>query len=1556
MFLDKIYKFFGFCCVFTWFFCLQIEATAFYRFFEFDEAGNLKKVVPADNCSIEYEYDQMQQLVKVDDSDGKVFSYQYDVNGNCLQVNDENGVTKYEYDLLNRLVNVARDDTVHVRYSYDLRGRIHQILYLSGHLVSYSYDSADRLVSVDSPQGKTEYIYDQANNTLSKIILPTGVTTEYGYDKAKRIISISHRHSDKTLIAGFQYLFDGNGNRIRTVETGKRGSKVIDFSYDKLNRLVYVKYPERFEKYTYDDLGNRLTKETSLGLIHYKYDENNRLKKYSENKLSYDDRGNLIKKQSPNKTVEYAYDVHDNLISYRDHTYNIQYSYDGEGRRISKTVNGEKTFYINDTRSPITQVLLETTEEKIPKMLYIYGLSRLTQVSPSGYYSYLYDYPDRNVIGLINEREQFCNIYNYEAFGLPSGSISTTPNPFTYAGEAYEMETGLVFLRNRYYDPEIGRFISADPSLGKLSNPQTFNPYAYADNNPVNFIDPLGLRSAKACAYPAGTMTTHGESLTGHGFWVLTKDNGEQTTVGRYPGGPREIDELTPNTAYYEWPATDKQINEIVKVIKQGSYLGVAGNCIDGLERGLEVLGVEHPSFNVMGVSTPSKAVIWLESLNGQDNFKKAMEQDMRFVADPDRFWPSTVKPTCPISAVSSGDLGGVSFDQTAQLIGTLSDILGATYDPVSGQLILVGSQNYSLPPMDFDDLAVAVRSIYGLGGKPPQNPGVSIDWNPDNKTKLEKFDFNRLSPMVVRYEGVTEGTRFGKVMFEADRLLKCLSNGKDNITKKELKPNVRGFISLPNRYSNKQLKMERNSSFFDRMWFVPKDVVLTKTADGNSIVFDRAEMEVLTESKRNNRQQDNVALEDFAKHFTDHFDEFAKLYPILIELKHLGKITAIVKWMQENSIPLDLSLFSHYIPKDALTPSATPAIFSLYTRPPEIRHIIGGVALQLSEGNFRQVCGIAPDALQQSVLYSRPSENEMAWDMDRSFGNGFKAIAHTVERTLKIGNIRKAFTDMRFHLSGEFPFELVRYYNSFNERSSGFGKGWELNSSSLHFRRGKGQFKWEERNIVRDVFPDILVSDEGREFVYRLHGFNLKSLPIYTTNGLAFVLEEQEKGNFILHKEDARMFFDSEGKLLRKVDKQGQGIEYTYDHNDRLIAMAHRNGKKIQLEYENERIARSIGPGGKIISYQYDANNQLYSVADQVGPIVFYSYDSEKNLDAIYDAKKRVLFGATYDNYHRAITLTNGATEINKEFSLKDHAERIQGPNHLNVFNQYDSNYRLLKSNDSFGRHIEISYQNGVIQPTLIKNGFGQETKYGYDRNGNLISIINSAGIEKRFWYDPTSNRLNAALDGRKRAEIYRYDEKGRLKSFFPYGYLISEDLTSGQTTFHYEPIEAVEYEIDDQTGTVTAIKKGNELAKLFSYNVEGRLTEISDPYGYKIRRKFDNRSRLCSIDDTEGRFEYTYNERDQVIEISSPVGHVSYNYDEVGNLIWIKDANGYETILEYDENYNLTKIIDAEGGVTHYRYNNAHGLAQIILPNGSSKKILYDALNRPIQEVIGD
>src|SRR4029079_11953180 len=151
----------------------------------------------------------------------------------------------------------------------------------------------------------------------------------------------------------------------------------------------------------------------------------------------------------------------------------------------------------------------------------------------------------------------------------------------------------------------------------------------------------------------------------------------------------------------------------------------------------------------------------------------------------------------------------------------------------------------------------------------------------------------------------------------------------------------------LPVRYSNPRIEVE--PEMMTRMWIAPKEIRLVKSADGKSMVFDQVQMEILTEAFRDHKRRENEGAEDFAAHFTAHFDEFARQYPILAELKRLGKITGIVKWLKENNIPIDLSLFSQYVPKSFPTISSTPATVARYVRYQTPQSLIGGVTYHLS-------------------------------------------------------------------------------------------------------------------------------------------------------------------------------------------------------------------------------------------------------------------------------------------------------------------------------------------------------------------------------------------------------------------------------------------------------------------------------------------------------------------------------------------------------------------------------------------------------------------------------
>ncbi|MCL5292149.1 MAG: RHS repeat-associated core domain-containing protein [Actinobacteria bacterium] len=153
--------------------------------------------------------------------------------------------------------------------------------------------------------------------------------------------------------------------------------------------------------------------------------------------------------------------------------------------------------YINDLSSPISQVL-QTINEKSKTDTFIYGLQRIAKVNDKAKADYyLYDALG-SVTGLTNEKGALTAKYSYNEFGIPTASSKfgqggERSNTYGYTGEDFDQTTGLLYLRARYYSPEIGRFISQDPLPGNLITPRTQNRYAYVLNNPLSYIDRLGL-------------------------------------------------------------------------------------------------------------------------------------------------------------------------------------------------------------------------------------------------------------------------------------------------------------------------------------------------------------------------------------------------------------------------------------------------------------------------------------------------------------------------------------------------------------------------------------------------------------------------------------------------------------------------------------------------------------------------------------------------------------------------------------------------------------------------------------------------------------------------------------------------------------------------------------------------------------------------------------------------------------------------------------------------------------------------------------------------------
>ncbi|GEM_PF-2772228 len=360
---------------------------SYVKTFTYDSNGNLVRRITPDGYVIEYKYDANNRLTNIFYPDGTEVSYTFDENGNRLSMTDTTGTTYYGYDEFNRLAAVQAPDIVPTFYQYDNANNLTRITYPNQETIDYTYDGDNRLKDVKDKTGTTIYSYDTNSGNFIKQTLPNGVTMEYIYDTTKRITDVINKKAGGALISSYHYTFDANNNRTQVVETTPEGTKTTNYTYDKLNRLTRADYSDgTFEAYTYDAAGNRLTQQTQNGTINYEYDSDNRLIKaglpagQAGNELFfYDKTGNLIKKVTAEKTIVYAYDFENRLVGYQDNENVVTFQYNGNGERVTKTVNGSPTYYINDARTPLTQVLLEANSNWQVTKVYRYGLGRISQ-------------------------------------------------------------------------------------------------------------------------------------------------------------------------------------------------------------------------------------------------------------------------------------------------------------------------------------------------------------------------------------------------------------------------------------------------------------------------------------------------------------------------------------------------------------------------------------------------------------------------------------------------------------------------------------------------------------------------------------------------------------------------------------------------------------------------------------------------------------------------------------------------------------------------------------------------------------------------------------------------------------------------------------------------------------------------------------------------------------------------------------------------------------------------------------------------------------------------
>lgn len=517
---------------------------------QYDELGRIRKKIDQAGKEEKAFYDDNSNLVKSVDKKGQVFTYQYNNRNLMFQKNSPSSQTDYTYDGAGRRKSM-NDSTGLTRYSYKpTTGELDKVTFPDGKTIDYTYnnlglretlkdpfdmtkeytyDNMNRLHTIGSPEASVDATYEYFdNNLLEKTEQKNGVTSNYTYD-GYNLATLTHKKSDGALINSFTYTTQLNGNITQLAENRNGQSQTYDFTYDALDR---IQTSSQFnENYTYDSLGNRSVMESdlmynmNLGEINYQYDDWNQLIEVSKGSGE-----------------------------------RIQYKYNGDGLMVERTENNETTRYYYDGNQIIAEGTVVNGVVTL-KAQYIRGKSLVGRQDASGTAYYLHNGHGDVVEIRDSTGNVSLNQYSYDIWGNPVKTVETVSNPFRYSGELWDQSTGLQYLRARWYDPSMGRFITKDTYEGQLTNPLSQNLYTYVHNNPLSNIDPSG----NFCVSKDG-QNSHLGNCDKNGISVdLGNDNGilEYTPIisngqiiGEVDknGGFRKVASYTMN--FWDWVST----------------------------------------------------------------------------------------------------------------------------------------------------------------------------------------------------------------------------------------------------------------------------------------------------------------------------------------------------------------------------------------------------------------------------------------------------------------------------------------------------------------------------------------------------------------------------------------------------------------------------------------------------------------------------------------------------------------------------------------------------------------------------------------------------------------------------------------------------------------------------------------------------------------------------------------------------------------------------------------------------------------------------------------
>ena len=526
------------------------------------------------------------------------YEYDYNAKGQVARVRDNllNRTTQSEYDLANRPVRVkTSEDAKHVytgQVAYDnVYGNLSEFTEKVGENrqefgTKFGYDDENRPTSLTysvgaATIGQSTTTIDKLNRTtFSAVKLGSKTfTSEYhfaagGYGTGS-VTNLVSSITQPGCNCGYGY--DDNGN----IASATINGKWTGYTYDALGQLIQVNDHSDTRsgengttwKYTYDLGGNILKKErfayadttTPLETVTYEYGDANwrdKLTAVNGSAIRYDAIGNPLN----DGTWTYTWQNGRQLQKMQKAGVTAEFVYNADGLRVQKTVNGVATKYTLHGKNVVH--MTSGTDE----LHFFYDAQNRPAVVVYNGTAYAYVKSlQGDIVAILDENGNTVVSYGYDAWGATlwcTGELAETlgkVQPFRYRGYVFDEETGLYYLRSRYYNPRWGRFVNADGAIIQK------NLFAYCSNGPIVGYDPSGFERVKLTPHRSDSSEKYPDSVMSVDLFVELIKQAVETEGWKYIYGHarwKETDCVGLPKYVLEWYYSHKSFKKLYQITK----------------------------------------------------------------------------------------------------------------------------------------------------------------------------------------------------------------------------------------------------------------------------------------------------------------------------------------------------------------------------------------------------------------------------------------------------------------------------------------------------------------------------------------------------------------------------------------------------------------------------------------------------------------------------------------------------------------------------------------------------------------------------------------------------------------------------------------------------------------------------------------------------------------------------------------------------------------------------------------------------------------------------